>query len=370
MEEKFTLKQILTRKDWEIFHAVPDRVYHNNPYWIAPLNTDIENGYYKLVKEGVAVQAWVLLDGDNGIGRISGYVKKNQDDLLEGGICFFECMQNQQAANLLFDAVEGFFKKEGVHQVDGPVNFGERDQYWGLLTEGFDHSPVFQENYHPPYYRAFFEANNYKPFEKILTLSAPMKDVRMNRFRALARRIRSRSQITFKKLTRDKLEKWAEDITEIYNQTFFNSPYFRIMESATVLKIMKGVQPFIDPDLGCIAYDGDRPVGFCTLMPDLNPYLKGLKGKVHGWRGLLFMLRFKLTDKKNIKGVAFGIIPEYQSKGVYPLLIDFLGTQKLFKKYQKVYLATIRANNEVMVNTTMNLGVQVERVHYTFRKVF
>jgi hypothetical protein len=104
-------------------------------------------------------------------------------------------------------------------------------------------------------------------------------------------------------------------------------------------------------------------------MPDLNPYLKGLNGKVKGWRGLLFYLRFKFATKKSIKGVAFGIVPDYQSKGVYPLMIDFLGTEKLFKKYQKVYLATIRANNDIMVNTTLNLGVRIERVHHTFRKV-
>lgn len=370
MGKDYTLKKILAQEDWELFHAVSKQVYGNNPYWIAPLQKDIENGYYKLVKEGIAVQAWVLLDGEKGIGRISGYVKKGQDDVLSGGICFFECLEDNHAANLLFNTIEAFFLAEGVHQVDGPVNFGERDQYWGLLTEGFDQPPIFQENYHPAYYRAFFENHHYVPFEKILTLSTPMKEVRMDRFRALANRIKKRSPITFQKLTKDKLGKWAKDITEIYNQTFFNSPYFRIMESDTVLKLMKAVQPFIDPDLGCIAYDGGRPVGFCTLMPDLNPYLKGLNGNVSGWRGLLFLLRFKLASKKSIKGVAFGIVPDYQSKGVYPLLIDFLGTQKIFNKYQKIYLATIRANNEVMVNTTMNLGVQVERVHHTFRKVF
>lgn len=369
MGKNYTLKRINTQKDWELFHAVPQRVYRDNPCWIAPLRTDIENGYQKLVREGIAVQAWVLLEGKNEIGRISGYVKKTQVHLLEGGICFFECIRDDHAAHLLFDTVESFFKDKGVHQVDGPVNFGERDQYWGLLTEGFDYAPIFQENYQPAYYQGFFEAHQYLPFEKILTLSAEMKDIQLDRFKALASRIKKRYNIIIKKLTKDKLEEWAKAITEIYNQTFFNSPYFRIMESDTVLKLMKAVQPFIDPDLGCVAYDGDRPVGFCTLMPDLNPYLKGLNGKVKGWRGLLFYLRFKFATKKSIKGVAFGIVPDYQSKGVYPLMIDFLGTEKLFKKYQKVYLATIRANNDIMVNTTLNLGVRIERVHHTFRKV-
>lgn len=369
MGKDFIIKKVRTPKDWELFHAVPERVYRNNPYWIAPMRTDIENGYQKLVQEGVAVQAWVILEGRNGVGRISGYVKRNKNNLLEGGICFFECIQDDEAAHLLFKTAEDFFREKGAHQVDGPVNFGERDQYWGLLTEGFEHAPIFQENYQPAYYRAFFETHQYFPFEKILTLSADMKDIQLDRFKALAKRIKSRYNISIKKLTKDKLEEWAKAITEIYNQTFLNSPYFRIMKSDTVLKIMKAVQPFIDPDLGCVAYDGDRPVGFCTLMPDLNPYLRGLSGKVRGWRGLLFYLRFKLATNKNIKGVAFGIIPEYQSKGVYPLIIDFMGTKKLFDKYQRVYLATIRANNDVMVNTTLNLGVQIERVHHTFRKV-
>jgi hypothetical protein len=370
MGKDYTLKKISISQDWELFHAVPKLVYYDNPHWIAPLRSDIEKGFQKLIKENIPVQAWVLLDGKKAIGRISGYVKKNSDQLLEGGICFFECIENQQAAHLLFMAVEDFFIEMGAHNADGPVNFGERDQYWGLLTEGFDRAPIFQENYQPPYYRAFFETHQYLPFEKILTLSAEMKHIRMDRFQALAKRIKKRYPIVIKKLTTDKLEEWAEAITEIYNQTFFNSPYFRIMKSNTVLKMMKAVQPFIDPDLGCVAFDGDRPVGFCTLMPDLNPYLKGLNGKVKGWRGVLFYLRYRFASRKSIKGIAFGIIPEYQSKGVYPLIIDFLGTKKLFEKYDKVYLATIRANNDIMVNTTLNLGVQVERVHHTFRKIF
>jgi hypothetical protein len=40
--------------------------------------------------------------------------------------------------------------------MDGPINFGENDNFWGLLVEGFT-PPSYGMNYNPPYYKAFFE---------------------------------------------------------------------------------------------------------------------------------------------------------------------------------------------------------------------
>ena len=47
--------------------------------------------------------------------------------------------------------------------MDGPINFGERDTWWGLVTEGF-HEPLIQMNFNPPYYQALFENYGFKVF--------------------------------------------------------------------------------------------------------------------------------------------------------------------------------------------------------------
>ena len=31
--------------------------------------------------------------------------------------------------------------------MDGPINFGERDKWWGCLVEGFNINPNYQQNF-------------------------------------------------------------------------------------------------------------------------------------------------------------------------------------------------------------------------------
>jgi hypothetical protein len=45
----------------------------------------------------------------------------------------------------------------GVEGMNGPINFGEKDKFWGLLVEGFK-NPSYQENYNPSYYQQLFES--------------------------------------------------------------------------------------------------------------------------------------------------------------------------------------------------------------------
>ncbi len=78
-----------------------------------------------------------------------------------GGCGFFECIDNQQAADLLFDTAKNWLKQQGMEAMDGPINFGENDMWWGLLVEGFSR-PYYGMNYNPPYYKRLFEHYGFK----------------------------------------------------------------------------------------------------------------------------------------------------------------------------------------------------------------
>ena len=51
-------------------------------------------------------------------------------------VVVFECVNNQKAANLLFDTAKEWLTEKGYNSMDGPINFGERDKWWGCLVEG------------------------------------------------------------------------------------------------------------------------------------------------------------------------------------------------------------------------------------------
>ena len=61
------------------------------------------------------------------------------------------------AANLLFEKAVAWLKKRNIEAMDGPINFGEKEKYWGLLVQGFDKDTVYGQNYHLEYYNKLFE---------------------------------------------------------------------------------------------------------------------------------------------------------------------------------------------------------------------
>ncbi len=90
------------------------------------------------------------------IGRIAAFINKKYknkgDDVPVGGIGFFECINDQDAADMLFDVAKHWLLQQGMEAMDGPINFGERDRWWGLVVEGFQ-TTVYCMNYNPPYYK-------------------------------------------------------------------------------------------------------------------------------------------------------------------------------------------------------------------------
>ena len=158
------LIEVKTRKDAKEFIKLPVWLYKKEKAWIRPLDKDIQDVFDEKVnltfQNGACIR-WILKDKGLCIGRIAAFI--NNDTAFNnglqpvGGIGFFECINDQRAANILLDASKNWLKTEGMTAMDGPINFGERDKWWGLLTKGFDLEPNYRCNYHLPYYKDLFE---------------------------------------------------------------------------------------------------------------------------------------------------------------------------------------------------------------------
>lgn len=368
--------EVTDRQSWRLFHQVPLRIYANHPVWIAPLESDIEKIFTpetnKAFQHGEA-RCFVLLDKQGApAGRIAAFLdheRNAQQDFPTGSIGFFECTEDQDTAFALFARAEAYLQAKGVQAIDGPVNFGERDKFWGLLVKGFEHPPLYQENYHPPYYRAFFEAWGFRPFEQVLTLKGEIADIPADRFHALAQRVRQRYGLKTSYIDKNRLEKYAQDFAQVYNKAFKHFPYFKPLAGKQILQIFKQAKLIMDPRLVCFVYDGEQPVGFCGLLPEVNPFFKHANGKLNLWTMPGFLWRFKTMRPQMVKGVAFGIHPDFQRKGIFPLMVDFLHTPHVLNRYSHIVLATIRGHNKVMIDTCAKLGVKPDRVHLAFRKM-
>src|SRR5687767_11802993 len=150
------LTEVITPALALAFIRVNVELNRSNPNYIRPLDKDVDEVFNpeknKTFRHGECIR-WLLLD-PNGkcIGRIAAFINKKYknkgDEFPVGGIGFFDCINDQSAADMLFDVAKHWLLKRGVEAMDGPINFGERDRWWGLVTEGFQ-EPLYCMNYNP-----------------------------------------------------------------------------------------------------------------------------------------------------------------------------------------------------------------------------
>lgn len=347
------------------FIQVPVQLYQNDPNWIRPLDKDINEVFdekkNKAFRFGEA-ERWILKNGDGKlIGRIAAFFNKKyknkEDDVPVGGIGFFECINNQAAADLMLDNAKHWLMQKGMQAMDGPINFGERDKWWGLVTKGFD-EPLYCMNYNPLYYVALFENYGFKLFFNQVCFGlhpkAPLEKKINDRHAACDKN----PEFSSKHIKKGQLEKFASDFTTIYNKAWAGHGGLKQMEKKQVLLLFNTMKPVMDEKLIWFAYHKDEPIAMFVNIPDLNQWFKYLNGQF----GLLHKLKFlwlkKFRPNKKFSGVVFGVVPEWQGKGVDAYVIG--ESAKVIQQpdvhYTEYEMQWIGDFNPKMINIAESLG--------------
>jgi hypothetical protein len=347
------------------FLKVAIQLYKNDPNWVQPLNKDIDEVFDKNKNKawrfGEAVR-WILKDEKgNLIGRIAAFTNKKYknkgDDVPVGGIGFFESINDQTTANLLLDTAKNWLQKNGVQAMDGPINFGERDKWWGMVTDGF-HPPLYCMNYNPAYYISLFTNYGFKVFYNQVCFGfdpvKPLLPKIVQRHQVIA----TNPDFEFATIKKNQLQKYAEDFTIIYNKAWAGHGGLKELSKEQVLLMFNKMKPVMDERIIYFAYHKSEPIGMFINLPDLNHYFKQMHGKFGLLQKLKFVLLQKLSPAKKFTGLVFGIVPEWQGKGIDAFLIGECG--KIIQVPSKPYIAYemqwIGDFNPKMINVAENFG--------------
>lgn len=352
-------------------------IYKNDPNYVRPLDLEIEtifdpskNNFHS---HGV-VTRWVLYnDSGKAIGRVAAFINEKKAYTFEqptGGMGFFECIQDDAAARLLMDTARNWLQSKGMEAMDGPINFGENDNFWGLLVWGFTH-PAIGMNYNMPYYQKFFEDYGFKTyFEQVsnhLDITKPLPD----RFAKIAEWVTKKEGYHFEHFKLSQLEKYSKDFQEIYNDAWRFHENFTEMNAITVQESLEKIKPFMDERFIWFAYVNGEPAAFVVIVPDLNQIVKHLNGKLnfisklkfvyHKWRGTMNRLRV----------IIMGVKPKYQKLGLESALImkahDIVVPMN---KYKEVELSWVGDFNPKMRAIHESMGATLGKKHITYRCLF
>lgn len=336
----------------------------SNPNYIRPLDQDVESVFdpkkNKTFRHGEAIR-WVLKDKNNElIGRIAAFVNKKYktkgDEGAVGGIGFFDCIHNQEAADMLFDVAGHWLRSKGMYAMDGPINFGERDRWWGVLVEGFQ-SPLYCMNYNAPYYQELFENYGFKIFFNQICFGRNAKGALPPKIVARHAQYADNRAFRAEHINMNELERYADDFTTVYNKAWAGHGGLKEMRKDQALLFLKKTKQVMDERIVWFAYHNDEPIAIFVNLPDLNQWFKYLDGKFGLLQKLKFLWYKRTRPCNRFVGLIFGVVPEFQGKGIDAYMIaeaaKIIQPNTPYRDYEMQWIGDF---NPKMINVAESIG--------------
>ncbi len=373
----FILEEVTSPQLANTFLQVNVLINSSNANYIRPLNKDVADVFDKTKNKTFrfgSVTRWILKKDNEPVGRIAAFTNKRYknrgDDVPIGGIGFFDCINDQEAADALFNVAKHWLGQQGMEAMDGPINFGERDRWWGLVVEGFQ-PPLYCMNYNLPYYQTLFETFGFQPFFNQICFGK-------NPTQKLAPKILERHahfekdpDYIVKNIEKRVLEKYAEDFATVYNAAWAGHGGLKQLKKEQVVLMFKKMKPVMDERIIWFVYYQNKPICIFVNLPDLNQWFKHLNGKFDLLHKLKFLWVKATVPRTKFAGIVFGIVPEFQGKGIDAFVVGEAYKTVKDMNYTEYEMQWIGDFNPKMLNVASGLGdVHQSRKLTTYRYLF
>ena len=377
------LLEVVDARQARLFVDLPAQLHGNNPVYIGPLVEEVEAVFDPSKNlnftNGEAIR-WVLTnEAGTVIGRVAAFLNRDSPavadaDLPTGGLGFFECIDDQAAASILFEAGRQWLAARGMQAMDGPINFGERDRFWGVLVDGFDREPTYGMFWHPPYYQRLFEGYGFRVYFKQYTCA---REVATPLHPSFAKRAATfateQPAYRFAHALKSEPERMAQDFHHVYNLAWANHSGVPPMSLDKARQLVKQMRPVLDERMLWFAYHEDEPVAFFLSFPELNQILKHVGPRLDLLGKLRFLLekwRYQRRRPKKMFGVIYGVVPAHQGKNVDAVMMVHAQKALQVADYTDIEMNWIGDFNPRMLATTRSIGAKICKTHVTYRKLF
>ncbi|OSZ76922.1 hypothetical protein CAP36_10835 [Chitinophagaceae bacterium IBVUCB2] len=372
------------------FLRVNVEINKNNPHYIIPLEKDVNDVFdpkkNKSFRFGEATR-WILKDNSGKlIGRIAAFANKKYknkgDDVPVGGMGFFDSINDQTAADMLLDVAKHWLLQKGFQAMDGPINFGERDRWWGLVVKGHNIPPMYCMNFNAPYYQQLLENYGFKGFFNQICFAMSTNQLIQKKYYDRHAECSKDPNYSSAHIKKSQLDKFAADFTIVYNKAWAGHGGLKQLEEKVVRKMFHSMKPVMDERVNWFIYYKGEPIGVWINLPDLNRWFKYLNGKFTLWHKLKFLWVKATVPNKKFTGLVFGVVPEFQGKGADSYLIiegcrviqnlkiengNYILGKPIYDDYEMQWIGEF---NPKMINVAEAIAGNRSRILTTYRYLF
>lgn len=366
------LKQVQSRNDLGKFIRFPFLIYKNNPYWLPPIFFDEKNFHNPKKNKALRTNDTIMyLAYKNGkiAGRIMGIIHHLNNDhtgIKRARFFKFDCINDQQVAHVLINAIEDWGKSKGMDEIIGPFGFSDKDPQ-GLLINGFDIRAAIVAPYNDPYYIDLVEKEGYTKEVDLFEYKIPVPDKIPDFYQRIYERVSRNKDIQCVQLRNKKeLRPYIMPVMRLINETFRDIYGSYELDEEEMQKFADDYMMILDVDFTIIITDKGVPISFFIAVPDVGPALQKTGGKLFPFGFLRIMKEMKRTDF--IVLMIGGIRASHQGTG-----IDVMMGVKMLEACARRGIKQIHSHLELEENHKIRgemekMGGKVCKVHRVYRK--
>lgn len=366
MSGDVVVRPVASRGEQRRFVDFAWQLYRDDPHWIPPLRGNQQEllGYRRHPFHDIAeVQTFLAWRGDRVCGRIAAIVNREHNRIYgeqRGFFGFFESVCDQSVANALFDAARAWLAERNIAALRGPVN-PSLNYECGLLVEGFDSSPTFMMTYNPPCYAELIETYGFVKAHDLLAYAGRREQLPAvdQRLRPLAEQAQSFCNAIVRPLSRRRFMRDVEMFLDLYNRSLSHTWGFVPLTPQELRKLAVSLKYLIVPELAFIAEVEGRAVGAIIGLPDYNPRIKQINGRLLPFGFLRLLSRKK--DLRRVRVLSINVVPEFQRWGLGLVLMRALVPKGLEMGIQEAEFSWISEANRLPIMGLEKAGVTVAK---------
>lgn len=360
------------------FLRLPFVIYRDTPQWVPPLQMDerlrLDPKRFPFYKHSHAAFfiAYKSKTGARPVptGRLAILDNRPYNDFNHEAAAFFylfECEDDLEAAQGLFEAGIEWARSRGLTKIIGPKGFSPMDGF-GLLVKGFEHRPAFGLPYNPDYYPALIEACGFQR-DRDAVSGYIGTDVQFpERIHELADRIKTRRGLRIARYEkRSDLRALVPKLKDLYNGALRGTAGNAPVSDEEAEALANQMLWFADPKLIKIVMKDDEPVGFLLAYPNISAALQKTRGRLFPFGWLALLRELKRTDWLDINGA--GLVPEYRGSGGMAILYsEMFKSVRESGQFKHAEVVQIGMENEAMQRDLENFGIDFYKIHRTYSK--
>ena len=236
------------------------------------------------------------------VGRIAASIHDDSNrkhGVSNGAFGFFDCIDDVEVADLLLRTAENWLAARGMTAMSGNFNLTAMQQI-GVMTDGFDHAPFTDMMWSPPHIARHLERGGYVKTFPMTTFEIALDQGTPEQLLGEKQRaILDDPDFVWQPIKRSAFKARLEDARIILNDGFAENPMFVPPTAAEYLFQAGDMMWIIDKRISTVVYHRGRPAGAIIAIPDLNPLIKSIGGKI----GLSMPFRFLTHRISNTRAV-------------------------------------------------------------------